>query len=66
MLKIENHCCDCAVPAYPCSGDLCPLTKVAVHYCDRCGCEIDGDIYDLDDKELCEDCLLDIFRRKGD
>lgn len=66
MLKIENHCCDCAVPAYPCRGDLCPLRKVAVHYCDECGYELDEDIYDVDGKELCEDCLKDMFKRKGD
>ena len=63
MVKIENHCCDCAVPGYPCRGDLCPLTRVEVHYCDKCKSELD-DIYDVDDKELCEDCLLEMFRRK--
>ena len=63
MLRIENHCCDCAVPGYPCRGDLCPLTRVEVHYCDICKCEIEDDIYDVDDEELCEDCLKDLFRR---
>lgn len=62
MLRIENHCCDCAVPAYPCRGELCPLTRVEVHYCDKCDCELE-DIYDVDDLELCEDCLKDLFRR---
>ena len=66
MVKIENHCCDCATPSYPCRGNLCPLRKVRVHYCDKCGEEIDDDIYDVDDQELCEDCVLDMFRRKGD
>ena len=67
MLKIENHCCDCAVPGYPCRGDLCPLRKVRVHYCDKCdpNCENPLDeVYDVDDKELCEDCVLDMFKRK--
>ena len=63
MVKIENHCCDCAVPAYPCRGDLCPLTRVEVHYCDTCGSELDEAIYDVDGEELCEDCLKDLFRR---
>lgn len=62
MKVIENHCCDCAVPAYPCRGDLCPLTRVEVHYCDKCDCELE-DIYDVDGEELCEDCLKDLFRR---
>lgn len=63
MVKIENRCCDCAVPGYPCRGDLCPLTKVPVHYCDKCGEELDGDIYDVGVEELCEDCLKDMFKR---
>lgn len=69
MLKIENHCCDCAVPGYPCLGDLCPLRKVRVHYCDKCdpNCEFPlVDIHDVDGQELCADCVLDKFRRKGD
>lgn len=62
MLRIENHCCDCAVPGYPCRGDLCPLTRVEVHYCDKCDAELDK-IYDVDDYELCEDCLKEMFER---
>lgn len=62
MIQIENHCCDCAVPGYPCRGASCPLTHVEVHYCDKCECELD-DIYDVDGEELCEDCLKDKFRR---
>lgn len=60
--KIENHCCDCATPGYPCRGSACPLTHVEVHYCDKCGDEID-EIYDVEDEELCEYCLLEMFRR---
>ena len=63
MVKIENQCCDCAVPNYPCRGALCPLTRVEVHYCDHCDTEIDEDIYDVDGEELCEDCLKEMFRR---
>lgn len=63
MKVIENHCCDCAVPGYPCRGDLCPLTRVEVYYCDVCKCELDEAIYDVDGEELCEDCLKDLFRR---
>lgn len=64
MTRVENHCCDCAVPGYPCRGSACPLRRVEVVYCDNCGCELeDDDIYDVDDKELCADCVLDLFRR---
>ena len=62
MVKIENHCCGCDVPGYPCRGILCPLRRVEVHYCDRCGEEL-TEIYDVDDEELCEECLKDEFRR---
>lgn len=63
MIKIENRCCDCATDSYPCRGSACPLTHVEVHYCDRCGDELD-EIYEVDDIELCEDCLKERFRRK--
>ena len=63
MKKIENHCCSCAVPGYPCQGSACPLTRVEVYYCDKCGEEIEDDIYDVEGEELCERCLLDMFRR---
>ena len=64
MLKIENHCSDCAVPGYPCMGNSCPNRKVEVWYCDGCGREIDeDDIYDDGDDELCDDCLLARYRR---
>ena len=53
MIRIENHCCDCAVPAYPCRGSLCNLRHVEVMYCDNCGTEIEDTI---DGEELCEEC----------
>lgn len=66
MVRIENHCCDCAVPGYPCQGALCSLRRVEVHYCDSCKGELseDEDIYDVDGEELCEDCLKNMFRRR--
>ena len=63
MIKIENRCCGCATDSYPCRGSACPLTRVEVHYCDKCDDELD-EIYEVDDIELCEDCLKEIFRRK--
>ena len=62
MLKIENHCCECETPGYPCLGKSCPNRNVEVYYCDRCGERLE-DIYDVDGEELCEDCLRDLFKR---
>ena len=62
MIKIENRCCGCATDSYPCRGSACPLTHIEVHYCDRCGDELD-EIYEVDDIELCEDCLKEMFKR---
>ena len=64
MVKYENQCCGCAVPSYPCRGADCSLTKVPVHYCDKCNTELD-EIYEVDGEELCEDCLKNIFRREN-
>lgn len=64
MVKYENHCCGCAVPAYPCEGASCSLRSVPVHYCDKCGEELTDDIYDVDGEELCEDCLKEKFLRR--
>ena len=64
-IRYENHCCDCAVPGYPCRGSACPRRRVEVHYCDKCGYEIpDGEIYEVDGEELCEDCLKEKFRKE--
>ena len=64
MLRIENHCCNCAVPGYPCIGSACDYRHVEVHYCDKCGEELE-EIYDVDGEELCEECLKEMFRRDG-
>ena len=62
MVKIENHCCNCAVPGYPCKGSHCPNRKVEVHYCDRCGAELDPlDIHDDGGYEYCDLCRDDLF-----
>jgi hypothetical protein len=36
VVRIENHCCDCAVPGYPCLGEACSRRHVRVFYCDKC------------------------------
>lgn len=67
MVKYENHCCDCAAPGYPCRGSSCPNRRVPVHYCDnhKCGAELpDDEIYEVDGKEYCEECLKEMFLKK--
>ena len=62
MIKIENHCCDCATGAYPCRGASCPLRRVEVHYCDKCGAEIpEDDGGEMDGLELCEECYGKLY-----
>ena len=56
MKLIENRCFDCSSPAYPCRGSLCPNRHVEVHYCDRCGEELD-EVYEVDGVELCDECF---------
>ena len=54
MIKYENHCCDCAVPGYPCIDSSCPYVNVPVAYCDEC----DNDTYaqyDIEGEHYCED-----------
>lgn len=61
MVKIENHCCGCAVPGYPCLGSRCPNRRVEVHYCDRCGEELDEVFVDDDGRELCDCCADELY-----
>lgn len=61
MTRIENHCCDCAAPGYPCRGSACDLRRVEVIYCDRCGMEIDPEkeVHSLGEDDLCGECYED-------
>ena len=63
MKKKVDMCCGCATDMYTCLGSLCPKRHVTVYYCDKCDCEIEGDVYDVDGKDLCEECLKDLFRK---
>ena len=69
MIRIENHCCDCAAPGYPCRGDLCPYRHVTVLYCDntRCTAHHTGAerLYIVGGVELCKDCVASIAERNG-
>jgi hypothetical protein len=59
MQKIENHCACCDIPCVDCG-----LKRVTVYYCDVCKEEIDGDVYDDGNDELCEYCLLKKYRKE--
>ena len=56
MKKTENECVDCNLY---CIGNDCPFRNVTRYYCDECGSE--AKLYHYDDKELCEECLLEKF-----
>ena len=66
MLKIEDRCCGCAAPGYPCEGNSCPNKNVRVYYCDKCGEEITDEVYEVDGEDLCEDCLKKMFLKEID
>lgn len=59
MVRYENRCCGCAVPAYPCLGSSCPRRNVEVHYCDKCGEELEEN--SANGEELCQDCYSEIY-----
>lgn len=57
MVKYENECCGCAVPAYPCMGSACPNRNVPHLYCDKCKNEVE-ELYQWNDTEQwCIDCI---------
>ena len=62
MKRIENHCVGCATDNYPCLGSACSKRHVTVYYCDKCDEEIE-DVYDVDGKDLCEECLKEMFKK---
>lgn len=55
MRKVENDCCGCASPAYPCLGNSCPRRSVVHFYCDRCNEETE--LYHYEGEELCIECI---------
>lgn len=59
MVRLENDCCDCAVPGYPCRGSSCGLRSNPHYYCDEC--EEETVLYECEDKQLCAECLLKRF-----
>lgn len=62
MVTMEDECCGCAVPAYPCMGSACPNRNVPHLYCDKCEEEVE-DLYKTEDGELCAKCVLEMFEK---
>ena len=57
MIKIENWCVGCRDIGLPCIGQFCPNRHVEVHYCDKCGEELDERNYSYDgEPEYCDWC----------
>ena len=51
MIKIENWCVGCRDIGLPCIGQSCPNRHVEVHYCDKCGEELDWRNYRYNGEE---------------
>ncbi|MBQ2395637.1 MAG: hypothetical protein II304_01175 [Bacteroidales bacterium] len=56
-IVMEDECCGCAVPAYPCLGSACPRRNIPHFYCDECEKEVE-ELYKTEDGDLCEKCVL--------
>lgn len=59
MIKIENRCCNCAVPSYPCLGKDCGLRYYKAQYCDICKNET-NDLLKINNMELCINCAKEL------
>lgn len=65
MIRYENHCCNCAVPAYPCIGNSCPYANVPVYYCDYCDNDTHAE-YCIEGKHYCEGCAKSYLKETFD
>ena len=63
MIKIVNECCGCGLP---CLGNPCPKRNVSVYFCDKCGKQIDGAVYNSEiEGDLCEDCMNELVKENA-
>lgn len=58
MRTYTNECVGCP-PEIGCLGSACPHVNVERFYCDECGDETT--LYEYENRELCESCLLKMF-----
>ena len=61
MIRYENHCCDCAVPGYPCLGNSCPYINVPTYCCDCCGGDTYAE-YNVEGDHYCEACAKEYLK----
>lgn len=60
----EDGCVGCP-SEMGCIGDSCPNKHEAHYYCDKCDAEVSaGELYEVDDEDLCVDCLKERFRKE--
>lgn len=59
MIRYEDECVGCPAEI-GCFGSACPNLNVPHLECDDCGQEVD-DLYEYDDEQICEECLLKRF-----
>ena len=60
MIAYENECVGCP-KEMGCLGSSCPNRHVLHLICDECGSDVE-ELFEYDDKEVCEDCLHDHLR----
>lgn len=56
MVQIENDCVGCVIPCVDCGRKRTPH-----YYCDNPKCRAEETLYEYEDKQLCAECLLEIF-----
>ncbi len=63
MRQIQNDCVGCSSVFGYCRGAACPnYGDYVVLVCDCCGDEC-SELYEFEGQELCEDCVLENFRK---
>lgn len=60
---VNNECCHCAVPGYPCLGDSCTKRNVKTYFCNECKRDYEPEeLYVTPDGDLCEECILNKYQ----
>lgn len=62
-ITVEDECVGCP-PEMGCLGSACPYRNVPHWICDECEAEVDeGELWNVNGKEICEDCLKEMYPR---
>ena len=57
MIEYVSDCVDCGKP---CIGGACSHYRVKLLICDKCNDEVDK-LWVVDDEQVCEHCLKEMF-----